>query len=101
LVNKESKFDGDTGILQRKHLLVKSIVHIGKESNNLEDTQTFGVSEKDYQVYLHSQNFIDKNEDMRKFILSLSPKTASKFGISRRRLYRMKEKKVSGFNRID
>lgn len=68
------------------------VMHIGKESNNLENTQIIGVSEKDYQVYLHRQNFIDKNEDMRKFILNLDPKTASKLGISRRKLYRMKKR---------
>jgi len=33
----------------------------GKESNNLEETQIFGVLEKDYEIYLNCQNFIDKN----------------------------------------
>jgi hypothetical protein len=32
----ESKFDEETSILERKHLQVGSILHIGKESNKLE-----------------------------------------------------------------
>ncbi len=33
----ESKYDGDIGQLERKHIIVTEIVHIGKEANNIED----------------------------------------------------------------
>lgn len=49
----ESKFkNGDkTGKMKRRHLVVNKIVHIGKEANELEETEVFGVTEDSYVVY--------------------------------------------------
>ena len=38
----ESKFEGDVGILERKHLTMGSKVYIGKESNRLEEVSVLG-----------------------------------------------------------
>jgi len=49
----ESKFkNGDkTGKMRRRHLFVNKIVYIGKEANELEETEVFGVTEDSYVVY--------------------------------------------------
>ena len=51
----EAKFDGDKGILERKHIRVSSVVHIGKESNNLDVSEIIGVRAGD-QVIFSSEN---------------------------------------------
>ncbi|WMW23199.1 hypothetical protein RE476_05045 [Methanolobus mangrovi] len=33
----EPKFDGDVGILERRHVYADSVIYIGKESNNIEE----------------------------------------------------------------
>jgi len=33
----ENKFDGDTGVLERKHIQDDGLVYIGKEANKIED----------------------------------------------------------------
>ena len=39
----ESKFDVQFGVLDRKHIRVRSSIHIRKESNKLEETNIIGV----------------------------------------------------------
>lgn len=58
----ESKFDGDTGRLQRKHLIINknSIKYIGKESNNLSESEVLGVDPDNYTVYEDTDE-INKN----------------------------------------
>lgn len=90
LDHKESKFDGDRGILTRKHLMVKRIVHIGKESDNLEETVHLGVGDDAYQIYAGGSGKGKLAEDLREFILSLKPQTAKKFGIAESTLKRWK-----------
>ena len=58
----ESKFEGDVGILERKHIHADSVIYIGKEANNI-DEQALDVKKP--------QMFINKPEIMRK-ILELS-----------------------------
>lgn len=88
----ESKFDGDIGILQRKHVVVSEIKHIGKESNNLDESEILGVNSDGYEVY---ENFDDVDEKFAKItqkVLDLKPKDVKKFGISKQTLWNMKEK---------
>ena len=33
----ENKFEGDIGVLERKHIQADGLVYIGKEANNIED----------------------------------------------------------------
>jgi hypothetical protein len=35
--NPESKFEGDIGALERRHIQADGLVHKGKEANNIED----------------------------------------------------------------
>jgi len=37
--------------MRRRHLFVNRIVHIGKEANELEETEVFGVTENSYVKY--------------------------------------------------
>ena len=90
----ESKFNGDIGVLHRRHLKVRSIVHIGKESNNLEQSFAFGVSDDDYCTYCDDGNVID--DDMRRFINQFDIKAAEKCGIGRRSLDRWKQMVANG-----
>jgi len=50
----ESKYKGDIGQLKRQYIYVSEILHIGKESNNIEDepletgkVQVFRIDEKE------------------------------------------------------
>jgi hypothetical protein len=36
--HRESKLDGDIGILERRHVFVDDITYIGKETENIEET---------------------------------------------------------------
>jgi hypothetical protein len=49
----ESKFEnGDsTGKMRRRHICLKSVVYIGEEANELEETETLGLDEKAYVHY--------------------------------------------------
>jgi hypothetical protein len=79
----ESKFNGDNGILTRKHLKVKRITHIGKESDNLEETKHLGVGDDAYQRYADGSAKGKLPEDWRDIILKLKPQDVKRFGISR------------------
>lgn len=52
----EAKYDGDKGILEHQHIIASSIVHIGKESNNLDISEVIGVQEGDQVTYLSKEN---------------------------------------------
>ena len=46
----ESKFDGDNGTLERKHVLADSVICIGKKANNInEQAEALGVSRSTFQ----------------------------------------------------
>ena len=49
--HNDNKYDGDIGELKRKQISIGDIEHIGKESNNLEETEVIGVSDIDYVTY--------------------------------------------------
>lgn len=83
----ESKFDGDTGVLKRKHIQADGLVYIGKEANNIED-QPLDVTKP--------QIFQDM-EDIKQKILALIPEEARKIGIKHRsELKYLKEKTREG-----
>lgn len=70
----ENKFDGDVGVLERKHIQADSLVYIGKEANNIED-QPLDVT--------GAQVFINQ-EEIKQKILALTPEEARKIGIKHR-----------------
>ena len=81
--HKESKMDGNIGVLERKHVNVDGIIHIGKETNNIENT---GILEAPkYEIY---QN----NEELKKKIMGLTPKDARAMGLNEETLRRIKKR---------
>ncbi len=92
----ESKFDGDIGVLKRRWLKVSSTINIGKESNNLEETELLGVNERAYQIYADEKTILRGNAELEGFILGMNTKTAMEYGILRLQLYRMKKKIRNG-----
>ena len=92
LDHEESKFEGNEGVLNRRSLIVRSMLNIGKESNNLEDTQVLGVSDGAYQTYIDEKELLRREEEIKDFILLLKIKTAAKYCISKLQLMRMKKK---------
>ena len=49
--HNDNKYDGEIGELRRKQIIINDIEHIGKESNNLEESEVIGVSDNDYVIY--------------------------------------------------
>ncbi|MDA0524423.1 hypothetical protein [Methanococcoides alaskense] len=69
----EHKFDGEIGVLERKHVHADGVVYIGKEANNI-DEQELDVKKV--------QEFIDVEEIKRK-ILGIPQKEAERLGVGR------------------
>ena len=92
LDHKEAKFDGDVGMLKRRSLIVKSMINIGKESNNLEESEVFGVRDGDYQIYRNENDILKKEHEMNDHIIRLKIKDVEEYGINKLQLIRMKNK---------
>lgn len=94
----EDKFDGDVGSLERKHVTVGNIVHIGKESNGLEESEILGLNDSSYEIYEDKSEIERKILENKERILKLRPKDVKDFGISRQTLWnvqtRIKEKQL-------
>jgi len=84
LAHPESKFDGTTGILKRKKLMVSNIVTIGKESNQIDESEILGLGDQSYLTY-------DNHSIPVQNILKLTPKQAKVAGIGKNQLYRIKK----------
>ena len=83
--HKESKSDGNIGELKRKHLLINrfSIRYIGKESNELEESDIVGVTDGNYAKYLN----------LREVILEIDVyKEHKKIGVSKSNLFELQKK---------
>lgn len=78
----ESKFEGDTGLLKRRHLKPKEIIHIGKESNKIEEDL---IHKGKQEVYTDTKAIYQK-------ILKMTPKEAKEKGVSRPTLWKIKDK---------
>ncbi|WP_236622702.1 hypothetical protein [Methanococcoides methylutens] len=88
----EHKFNGEVGILERKHVHADGVVYIGKEANNI-DEQELDVKQ--------AQVFVDVEEVKRK-ILSLTPAEARKIGIKyRSTLKKLKDRVRGGEFKLD
>jgi hypothetical protein len=85
--HREAKFEGSIGILKRRHLKAKSIVHIGKESEGLEETEIFGVNKESYLIYLDDKAKAYTDKERQKAIQSMTEKDAQRIGICRRSIY--------------
>ena len=69
-------------------------MHIGKESNNLEQTEVLGVQEGDYVRYGGSN--LEQLIAHKEKILLAEPKDVKKFGVSRQTLFDVKRAIQSG-----
>ena len=81
--HKESKMEGDIGILERRHLHVDGFVYIGKEARNLERAGI--IDDVRYEIYT-------SYEDISERIRSTGLEEAKKLGIPTRTFYRLIEK---------
>lgn len=84
----EAKSDGNVGVLERKHLEIDKncIKYIGKESNELEESEVVGVSKEDTLEYVNQQ------EKLRKIIGNLTLEKVLEIGMSRREFFYLKKK---------
>jgi hypothetical protein len=81
----DHKFDYIDNIAVRKHIIADRIRYIGKESNNLDETQIRGVEDDDYIEYENLEVF-------KKWILTLKPNEVRDKGISEKGLRNFKQK---------
>lgn len=88
--------DGDNGILSRKHVIIDNIEYIGKESNNLEETEIMGVSDNDFVIYSDDKDNNKTNDKIKHFIENMTNEQAKRIGISRSNLFYLKEKVGKG-----
>jgi DNA-binding Xre family transcriptional regulator len=70
---------------------VDNVIYIGKESNNLEESEGIGVQEDDYVIY--DDRITGK---IMSCIKNLTPEKAKQIGISRRNLFYLKNRIKSG-----
>ena len=88
----ESKFDGDIGVLKRKHVRITSIVHIGKESNGLDESELFGLDDSSYEIYQNDSEIDERFREIAPKILKLKPKDVKEYGVSKQTLWNSKIK---------
>ena len=80
----EAKFEGDVGVLQRRHLKPKGCVYIGKEANKVEMQE---LKSNRIETYRNI-------EKLREFILNLTPAEAREIGIKYRSTFKKLKDKV-------
>jgi hypothetical protein len=80
----EAKFEGDIGVLQRRHLKPKGCVYIGKEANKIEMQELESNNVETYPDI----------EKIREFVLNLTPAKAREIGIKYRKALSDLKKRV-------
>ncbi|WP_340818278.1 hypothetical protein [Methanolobus sp. WCC4] len=84
----EAKFEGDIGVLQRRHLTPTGCVYIGKEANKVEMQELESNTIETYHDI----------EKIREYVLNLTPAEARKIGIKyRSTLNKLKERVREGY----
>jgi len=84
--HNDNKFDYDNeGIAHRKHIIANRIRYIGKETNNIDETNITGLNDGSYLEYENLSEFHE-------WILSLKPKDVKEIEISERGLRNVKQK---------
>ena len=93
LDHRESKFESDNrngvGGLNRKHIEVSKIIHIGKESNNLIIDEE--LDEDSYQLYENPDELDAEFSKIADKVLELTPKDVKELGIIKTTLWRTKK----------
>ena len=85
MAHKESKFENgaDDGVLERMHVTVSEIKHIGKETDELDLVDILGVDEDSYVEYSDRESIEADFQMYADEILKLAPKDVKGFGIER------------------
>lgn len=83
----ESKLKGNTGVLERRHIVVDKIVCIGKEADKIEESLS-GLTKVNYNLYRNPKNL--------KKIFSLTWEEVKRCGISKSQFYEIKKQLESG-----
>jgi hypothetical protein len=81
--HKESKLDGDIGILKRRHVFVDDITYIGKETENIEET---GI------LYLPTYQTYQDEEKVKEKILKLTTRESRIIGLNPETLRQIKKR---------
>lgn len=81
--HKESKLEGNEGILERKHVEVNGIVYIGKETENIENTGVLDLPI--YTIYPNENSLKEK-------IMKLTSRDARIIGLNLETLRRIKKR---------
>ncbi|MCL4373936.1 MAG: hypothetical protein M1279_01675 [Candidatus Marsarchaeota archaeon] len=89
--HNDNKYDGDIGELRRKQIDIGEIEHIGKELNNIEESEVIGVSDNDYVIYDNKTE-----QKITGVINNMTIKQAKQAGISKRNLRYLKMKVREG-----
>ncbi len=84
--HNDNKYDGSIGELRRKQIVINDIKHIGKESNNLEESEVIAVSDNDYVIYDNKTE--QKITDV---IKNMTTKDARPIGLSKRHLFGLRK----------
>ena len=87
--HSDDKFDYIDGIAERKHIVMDKVRYIGKESNNLDEVNTFGVQNDSVIEYSDNSEFYP-------WVLKLKPNKITALGISERGLRNFKRKIRNG-----
>ena len=85
--HNDNKYDGDIGELRRKQIIINDIEHIGKESNNLEESEVIGVSDNDYAIYDNKTE-----QKIIEVIKNMTTKQAKQVGIPKKNMCYLKNK---------
>jgi hypothetical protein len=81
-------------VLSRKHVMINSVLHIGKESNNLESAEILEVQLEDYVIYGNAA--VDQMFSQKERILRVKRREVKELGISCQTLFNIKCAIVSG-----
>lgn len=77
--------------MKRKSIVVSRIIHIGKESNDLEKVQTFGLDSNSYVTYENLDEMERRFRELIPQILKLNPRDVKRYGISKQTLWNVKQ----------
>ena len=89
--HNDGKYDGGIRELRRKQINIGEIEHIGKESNNLEESEVIGVSDSDYVIYDNKTE-----QKIIEIIRNMTTKDAKRIGLSKMQMFRLKKRIKEG-----
>ena len=89
--HNDNKYEGTIGELKRRQIEIGSIKHIGKESNNLDETEVIGISDNSCVIYDNKTE-----QKIADIIKKLTPKQAKQIGVSERNLRYLRKKIKEG-----